>query len=325
MALLKDTDIALIKQHLPVRGDFDINLILPFASDVEQEVIIPVIGQELYDQLNFDYNNGGLSVPHAAVLVEIQKAMAPLLLLYGKDVVAVKISNNGMTITTDEHTKTAFEWQIVRVERTLNRLGWNRVEHLLAYMETNKVSLPLWTGSSAYPLSRECFINSATEYTKYNAKLEGSRQLFNRLKPTMLEVEETEVQAVVGAELYHELKEAVLNNSLTAAHQALMPSIKRAVAHLTLAAALPEMQVAIDGNHLMLRYLSDRDNIRSSEVATTEAISPLIQHQEAKGRQYLAQLKAYLDMNADDYANYTVDDTEIGDFDNEEDSPIFMI
>ena len=55
MPLYKNTDLEALRQHLPVKGSFDINLLLTVVHDVEEEHIIPALGVAQYDELNDAY------------------------------------------------------------------------------------------------------------------------------------------------------------------------------------------------------------------------------------------------------------------------------
>lgn len=327
MALYRTQDADILKSHLPVRGDFHLDLLLTVQEDVVQEVIIPAIGQDMYDEVDFQYNNGGLSVANTVLVEKLQHAIAPLLLLYAKDLLNPQMTSNGIMISVDDHTKPAFEWQVARMEEQINRLSFNRVELVLQYMEANKVQYATWTGSDAYDDSKSLFINSAREYTLHYAHLRNSRQLYNLLKSAMTQVEEAEMVAILGSALQEEIKGQIKNNSLTAANRAILPDIQRAVAYLAMWQLLHEMSLSISLTHqgLMLNYKSERGNINAADTASDTRLATLLSFAENKGKGYLAKLKAYLDMNYSSYPLYPYEEDGMADFENDVDSPIFMI
>lgn len=325
MALFKSSDIATVKQYLPIKGNFDMNLLLSVINDAEREHIIPALGDTLYTSLEANYQSNSLTPDEQALLPYAHGALAPFLLLYIKDILNVNISNTGFTITVTDEQKPAFEWQVARLERTIARLAFDRVEQLFDFLEKNKATYTSWANSSAYTEFKETFIHTARDFTHIFSRMRGSRQLFVLFKPIMLRVEEEYIEPILGSTLYDTLKQEDKDNTLSADNQKLIPYIQRAVAFQTVLQAIDEMALEITPNALILPYYSERENINASQPADNTQREVMQRYCQRRSEQYRGGLKAYLDMNYTLYPDYPYDDSgESQDLDNT-DLKIFML
>lgn len=301
-------------------------LLLTFIEDVEQEHLIPILGLSQYNDINDAHNGGTPTADQTALINKCQAALAPLLMMQGLDVLGISVGNNGLTIYSDENTKQAFEWQKEAYRKTINHMAFRRLELLIKFLETNKATYTIWAASDEFDTLYEGFINTADDFTLQYPKLAGSRQLFNRIRPIQLEVEDERIRAILGDTLYDAIKAEINAGSISAANATLLKSIKRAVAYLTMERALQDLPLELMANAIMLLYTSAGGTMNASVAGhPKEAINTHAEYCKERGESYLAKLKAYLDMNNETYSDYPYDADETTDFENDADSAIFML
>lgn len=318
MALYKSTDLDLLRQHVPVKGDFNMELLLSLVPDVEQEHLIPYLSEDQYDVLDAAYNvaNPSLTAAQEALLEKCQAAIAPLAMVHYADVGNVDISNSGIRVSHDEHSKSAFEWQIYRLQKRLFTIGMSRIDQLLAFLEVNKSDYGAWATSDTYTEQRQRLVPDARTFTRAYGKLRNNRVLYLMLVPLMTQVEEDVIQPLLGETLLTNIRSELVSGLISATNKALLPMLQRCVAYHTIRLALVELPVELEPQGLVLVYLNDnRDNYKTSLPAPGEKLSPLLQQVENTGRHYAGMLKGYLDANHAQYPDYPYDeaDFEIND------------
>ena len=309
MALLKDTTT--LKLYLTVNKDFNINDLLPFIKQVEQEVIIPNISKAQYDDLNDEYNavTPSLSSEQTSLIEKLQPAIAYLAFSKWVPFGQVQIDSAGIRIASDENMKTAFQWQTDKLEERALFMGFTFLEQVLVFMEENKTDYALWTASDEYDTYKECFINNAIDFDKYYS-INASRLLFLSLKPAMRKVQDFNIKAALDATLYALILSEIKSGSISADNQALLDLIQPAVAHLTISRAINEKTVIILPNGLVCIKNVGFMTVNAFDSASGEMVDALKRSAESDGQNYLKQLRDYLNNNASEskYATYFASD-----------------
>jgi hypothetical protein len=115
------TTIDEIKDYIPVANVEDISGILPDIEWAEKMYLIPVLGQDMYDELHEAYHGGGSSSGSGEAGMSARMAnllryvQMPLIhFAYSKQLIIsqVQIDGAGVSLVTDATRKTAFQWQI---------------------------------------------------------------------------------------------------------------------------------------------------------------------------------------------------------------------
>lgn len=318
MALYKSTDLDKLRQHVPVKGDFNMELLLSLVPDVEAAHLIPYLSEDQYAVLDAAYNvaTPNLTAAQEALLERCQAAIAPLAMVEYADVGNVDISNSGIRVSHDEHSKSAFEWQIYRLQKRLFEIGMARIDQLLVFMEANKGDYTPWATSDTYTRQKERIVPDARTFSRIYGKLKNSRILYLMLVPLMEQVEEDVLEPLMGSALLTQIRTELVGGSVSAPNKAILPMMQKCVAYHTVSRALVELPIELAPHGLSLVYLNDnRDNYHTSQPATGEKLSPLLQQTENTGRHYAGMLKGYLDANYVQYPDYPYadDDVEIND------------
>lgn len=298
MSLFKTIDE--IKNFLPITVSFTFEDVLPFIKEVERDEIIPLISKEQYDDLNDEYNatTPSLSDAQTALLERIRYALAPLAFKRWIPFGQVQISSAGIRIASNDQIKTAFPWQIDKLEESALRSGFSALESLLQFMQDNKADYALWTASDSYTLFKKYFINSASDFSDFY-NINKSVLVFKAVKANMKKVEDFFIKPVITTELFDEIKTQIKDDNLSEANETLMEFIQPAVANLTMAKALSEKSVSINEYGISVFAQTYTENPgKGNQPSGPDRIDALIRQADADGKAYLKQLQDYLNTNA---------------------------
>lgn len=293
MALIKT--INELNLYVGVAAAAKLELITPLIKRAEQKYIIPEIGQAQYDDLNTAYNSGNaLSVQLAALLPQVQLPLANFAALLYIPFAEVIMSEAGIQRMETASNKTAHVRQVERLEASLITAGYEGLEAMLKFLEANKTTYTIWAGSSAYTISKELFINNASEFQQY-VNIDNSRRLFQKMRQTIKKIEDFTIKSIVGSDLFAAIKTQITAGTLTAENTALMGFIKPAVAHLAIADSLTEMIAQLSPESGLINIsIGAMDRVSQKEIAKDNFVDARIKKELADGQVYLAQLSDYL-------------------------------
>lgn len=300
-------DIATFKEVFPIVGSTEFENIQQFIQQAELEFIIPLIGKEQYDDINDAYNatTPTLSSEQAALLPYLQKALAPYSMYLWIPSGQLSIGDNGIRIANTETHKTAFQWQIDKLERSLIRQGGVAADSLLQFLEENKSDYTLWTDSESYNDFKSTFITSALQFSKIYAALGYSRTNFIAIRSTMKMIEDLDIQSELGEEYYLELQDEHLSGSLTEENKKVYNIMIKAIAHLTIARAIATLSVSFDERGVLnFNSKSNTTTLDNKEPAKDQMITKLEVEAEKIGKSYIQKLKKFLADNISDYSTY---------------------
>lgn len=329
--LLNDTDL---KKVLPITRSFShSNLVADIRHIENREVRKTLLGPTLYDSLNTKYNNAPetLTDPEKALLEYVQPVVANLAVWLYLDKGNVIIDDNGISAVHGDDRKPAFEWQVVRLQKSLKTTGFNAIDDLIDFLEDNVGDYPTWASSVANDKARAFFINSARDF-HYYVDIQESRWIYLSVLPIMRRVEKQHIMATLCKELFDEIKSQIENNNVSANNEMLMDGLKGAAAHLTWSKALNELAVTIDdaGIHLLNNTFSG--TVRAMTPAEVNRVQVISDEHLKIGMGCLEGIKNHLQLKADDYPLYKnsecyidLSKDETGEFENDADSGIMML
>ncbi|MBO0360680.1 hypothetical protein J0X19_22155, partial [Hymenobacter sp. BT186] len=232
-------------------------------------LLLPVLGAELLHWLDEQYA-GGLTAaddtPAGELLRRVQAPLARLSVGGCLDELQISISNTGIHIMagTTSH-KTAFQWQISSLSKTLLRKGYSDMVVLLRWLEEHHPDaeagpLQQWaTGAGQH--HRRQLLTSADEFSRFE-NIGASWPVFEALKPLISRQELFVLEPQLGYDFLQELREQVRTRTVTAENEELLALfIRPALASSTLARAVPELGLRLtgDGIELMISRV-DADN-----------------------------------------------------------------
>lgn len=309
MALIKT--IAELTKFWPVIQTSTIENVLPFIVQAERDYIIPAISQAQYDDLSTAYNaeSPSLSDEQTALLEKIQPAITLYAYYLWVPSGQLQIGDNGIRIASTDSMKTAFQWQINDLQRSLLKQAGSAMDDLLSFMEINITDYTIWSASDEYKQFADFFISTAKKFTENYTPLANSRVTFMALRSAMRAVEDFAIQAEISPEYFAELKAQMKGNSLTDANKLVIPYIQKAVAQLAVNRGIVGMMVTIDERGvLVFNNISSHEEINRFDTAPGNIIDVMRKQTDEDGRAYIQLLKNFLKNNIDDYPTYADSD-----------------
>ncbi len=305
--------IAEIKEHLAINMTSQIKTLRPYIEQAQIKFIKPVLGAALYNALVAEYESSGSSssTTMSDLLEQVQRPLAYLSYSLYLPTGNIMASDSGIHISVTDTKKQAFQWQVDEFQNSLLELGFTAIEELYIFLEENLEDYPTWESSEAYTTFRETFIQTAKEFQKY-INIHSSRRVFVAIMPVMKKIEEFEIANVLGEDLYNEMKEDLTGGSgsgsgeaILAEHQEILPWIKAACAHLTVARAATDQNIELNANGVHMIATSGV-NMNAKKSAGNDAISPFIYAAQRDGQAYLHKIRDYLNKNASEekFAKY---------------------
>lgn len=304
MALFKNTTE--IKNYISVNVSTNIDSVMPYIKQAEQMFIIPLLSQGEYDALNTAYNSlNPLTSDQQALLEKIQMPLINLAYLLYSPVLAVHISDSGIHTTKTENKTTAFQYQTDELAKSFLNIGNTGLDMMLEFLESKKNIFTSWAASSAYTVYKECFINTAKDFSVLGlVEIGNSRLRFLAMKAIMKRVEAFRIKSIICTDLFAELKTQIEAGTVTAANQFLLDLIRPAVANLTFAAAIPKLSVLITEKGISVFNNDRAQTINVLQPASDTMLSKLISDHTQDGEAYLKELKTFLDDNVNTYPKY---------------------
>ena len=320
MGLIRSTEN--LRDFLPVTAAFDLEDLKPFMENTaEPDFLIPALSQTQYDQLKTKYeaNELSLSADEQQLLKLAMSAVANYALMLYLDWAQLNVSQDGIHITINESRRTPFPEQMKAVKTQCSINAFRALERLLVFLELKKTTFTLWAASSSATIFKECFINTAEDFSN-SVNINNSRRTFLALKSIMKDIEEHQLVNVLTQDLYDEIKAEIVAGNLSANNLKLMKFIKPAVANLTMAESVHELPLQFSEMGIVLSSISSTQSHEVKTPAPDDRLSAYKEKKRERGERELKLLNDYLQAKASDtvyplfYAseNYVGPPTETG-------------
>jgi len=180
----------------------------PFIGDALERYLRPFLGDELIELLWDLYNNSASEEDKTRLEALMAKVEAPLsrfTFLVASPSLDINVGQTGFTTAGGGNMVPASEARVKRFTDSIEQLGWEGVEAMLRFLETNKADYPEWLESDAYQSFTRGFIRSAEKFNSY-VDINGSRLQFFRLRQSMDLIESLQVEPLLGLTLLIALK-----------------------------------------------------------------------------------------------------------------------
>ncbi len=304
--------IAEIKECCSINVTFEFDEAKIYLLQADREFLIKHIGQDFFDALQTVYDAtpvfANLSTANKNAITKLRLASASYALATWVPLGQVQIDSSGIRIVSNENIKTAFQWQIRDLIKSLKDLANSAMEEALKYFSNNTGTYPLFASSDAYQTFNGSFIKTADEFTSYVSLLNGSVLNFLKLKPSMAKAEDFDIKAVLFPTYYDALKTRVADYNTSPEDDAIMVFIKPAVANLTIARAVNELACTLDANgFLSFDNTAGPDVMDGKRGASSDALNRIKTSAERDAKTYLAQLRKYLEDDIGNYSEYSSD------------------
>lgn len=302
MAIIKHIED--IQAVVGVYSDLQFDQIKVFVEEVEEEEILPLLGEEFYNALAEKNMYQGLE---AELVKRIGRPVVTLAFLAAIPQMNVGISAQGLVVSKTESIAPASEVRTTDLKRSLMNNGHKRLDTLIRYLEKNKdeadfseMELPIQAEKTSY------FLVNAEEFNEA-VFIDKNRYVFLKLVPLMREVEMQVVKSVLGDALYTAIIDSFKSESgLAEAYKPLLIYVRKLLAYQTMADGIIDFGIKIDerGITVFNSNYAETVNVRKP-VEDAELIRFQRKHQD-KASEWLKLLIAFLNSKAEeaDYAAF---------------------
>jgi hypothetical protein len=314
MSLFQSDDQQLLRDFLATDLTMEMGKILPYIKEAERDVLIPLIGQDFFDELESAASSSASGSSDTTIqdtlISKFQNAVANIAVYLGADRLRSHISSAGMHEHDTEYAE-PLTWQMVRdIKREHQKAGYNALEDGMKYLFSNRDDFDTWLLSDEFNEYKEFFISEASEFSKYE-NINDSFLSLQALRPVIRRVEEFVIKPLIGETIFNSIKSELLSEgsgsgsteqTIGTDNEALLDLIKPALAHHTIAQAIQDnLPIYFDGSNITVA-ISRLDFYNAADGVTTVHTRDMIKSKAAAslrhGRAYMEKLERYLQENA---------------------------
>jgi len=302
-----------IRKYVPVSAATSFGNISAFIQSSEVSYIIPLLGEELYEQLLAYYTTPttlptGITTENKTqfdTLIEYaQRALINLTYYSGFDFINTIMNDAGFHRQESDTEKGLYKYQEDAVKSGFRNNGFNALDTMLRYIESHIEVFELFKSSPNYTLRRKSIIPDTLTFDAI-FDINGSRLVFLKLCRFIAQVEDFEIGALLGTKLYNLVKSEIVKDSPDASILALIPHIQRPLAYLAVSRA--SFQLGMNVTDKGLFFESQETTLLNSSVQkslTDQQYYLLATKCEKTGNDYLELLRSFLLANNSDYPLY---------------------
>ena len=125
-----------IKKYIAVNVNINFKTLSPSIDNALIESIIPVIGDEIVDDVKS--NMASVDDLYPQIIPLLQRTLTCFSVLKALPFLEVNVGDQGITRTENANFKTAYRGQVARIEEQLKADAYNSLERLLSFFEKNK-------------------------------------------------------------------------------------------------------------------------------------------------------------------------------------------
>jgi hypothetical protein len=301
-----------IKTFLPIGVGNDFDRLKPHIENAENKYIKPLLGNVLYDEL-VEFYEDALPIPEPTevqqamidLLEKIQHSVIHLAYFVGYDFLNVSISDSGFSRLESERKKGLFKYQEDNLKQYFSDAGFNSLDTILLFIETNIVHFAEFKVSSNWTVFKGSFIPTVNTLEQIPYSVFGSRLTFLSLKPHLAFIEDTRIKQALGETIYSEVKAEMVKDAPAGKVTAILPYIRKPLIYFAAALLMEETGATLGKNGLFFEKLNGNnpDN-REKQPSSEERILARIKRRNEIGNAYLDSLKSYLISNAEDWAAF---------------------
>ena len=296
--------IAELQLYVTVNNNFDICSIETEFDPVFEKYLRQWLGRDQYDQLVSAYQSATLTPSEQLLLPHVQRIIAKLALWEHSPMAQVQVSDSGIHAAVTDKYKSASDGQYQRLIDALCDQGHDAIEVMLKFLEENETDYPLWAADEGYTRNKELVVNSAEEFSKHY-RIKRGRQAYVCLRDSIMHVECFDLVECIGQEFYDELKQEILDKTVTTENEKALKLIRPAVVYAAIAEAAAKnvFQVDPEGN-LYIEYKAASGSVKEKKRTSSDMLQLKIKQAYSNSQTYFRKLKTFLDANIDDYQTY---------------------
>lgn len=295
------SNITEIKNFLPIGAGNDFFRLKPHIENAEKKYILPLLGREMYDEINAFYKADFPAEPTdpekdmKELLLKTQHALIHLAYFIGFDFLNVQVTDSGFQRVESDRTKGLFHYQEQNLKKYFSDSGFNGLDDVLVFLEDNIRHFREFEESENYTVLKTSFLPTVKDTEAIPFNLNGSRLLFLALRPMVAYVEDMQIRRLLGKSIYNEVKEELKKDNPAEKVVKLLPYIRKPLIYLASAFFMEETGASLDEKGL---FFEKTDAVyrgqQKREPSTEERIAAMIARNRKIGNDYMEELAEYL-------------------------------
>lgn len=221
-------DIDTLKKVVKLNASIPPEAISPYIDDAIDIYIEPQVGQRLITK--------ALEATDPVLNDKILRCLGPLTLMLATPELGIQFGDSGITVSNEQGKRSpANEAKIAAARENLCFRGMQALDRLLTYLERNAATYPEYAKHLEQTTgSARCFIRNAQEYQDNGlVNIEYSTISYRTMLPTLRQLQERNIQEMLGEELYKRVLDAHLTNLVEIKQKVLTEHIVRYLANKT--------------------------------------------------------------------------------------------
>lgn len=181
---------------------------LIYIGDARDQFLVPYLGFEIVDKLEqLDaVSTSDEDKKYINILPMVRRVLGPFAVSLSTDEMSIRTGDAGHTVEKSDKVAPASDAKIARAYESLLSRGWENLELLLEYLESNSNDYPEWKQSKFYKNRQTKYFPSSEVFQDAGLiDIEYSRLTFEKLRQLIIRIEETEVADLLTAELEEQL------------------------------------------------------------------------------------------------------------------------
>lgn len=296
----ENVNAAEMKKYLPVNVQFNFATIKPFIYQCENKYIIPLLGTPLSAKLAEYYENitnieVSLRDKYKQLLENVQFSLIRLALFTGYDFISVQLTDGGAMAVGDEN-KRLFKYQEQALKSSLKNDGFDFLDNVLLFLETNSDLFPDFEESSYYTKNVKSLIRTTEEFNAhYN--IGSSRLVFLKMKYFIDDIEKIDLTHHLGSEF---VKELIESDRAEEKYSKILPSICRFVVYSAIVAGCEEFGKLPTERGLIF----ETSTPESGATFERPDLKSTKDYFKARGEAFLMSAINYIKQNKSTYPNF---------------------
>lgn len=221
-------DIDTLKKVVKLNASIPPEAISPYIDDAIDIYIEPQVGQRLITK--------ALEATDPVLNDKILRCLGPLTLMLATPELGIQFGDSGITVSNEQGKRSpANEAKIAAARENLCFRGMQALDRLLTYLERNAETYPEYAKHLEQTTgSARCFIRNAQEYQDNGlVNIDYSTITYRTMLPTIRQLQERNIQEMLGEELYKRVLDAHLTNLVEIKQKVLTEHIVRYLANKT--------------------------------------------------------------------------------------------
>lgn len=293
MALIKTKNE--LKQLFPkLVSNLSDDTLLPNFATAEIKWLVPLIGMDLYNDIQTKYNDSSLNAGQQTLLKHMQLLVAATTLRDELIINQVMLTDQGWRTFSTQEAGKLVGWEFKELRDFLIDKSCDAEEVLLTYLWANKADYALWTASEEYKQFASLLIRTGTDFKKQYKQLHQPMRTYYALQSVAADVQETYLYAGVGENLLIYLRDAA---APTETETKCIGLLKKAMAYFTIKRACSQLPVQIgDGGLTVSSQYGDKEDSDTAgrEGAAASLIAKLENDCDKEGQNFLSKARLAL-------------------------------